>query len=340
MKRITYISRLSAPLSNEEIDSIGVISSKNNQKVNITGLLVYFNKIFFQILEGSDQEVDLLFTKIKQDNRHKDILCLKTEYDIEERLFPTWLMKTINLDTTADELVRPIKILLQTVVESHTIIERYTQPTVLKILNSGINPITVPPVPVDKIILFADIVSYSTISEKLTTENVLLILNTYFEICCRIIVARGGEVNKFLGDGIMANFDTDKADNAIHACLDIMGELQNLRRKASENSPLKLLHSGFGLAQGTVIEGNMGSPIKTDYTIIGDAVNTAARLEMLTREVKRSLVLSELVKRSTTEPWKFISLGQYSLKGKEGSSAIYSIDHDLVNTFEGRVVIS
>ena len=337
MKRITYISRIAYPLSPGDIETIGNISSQNNRQVNITGLLVYFEKLFFQIIEGDDIKVDQLFEKITQDPRHSDLLRLKTEYEIAERLFPSWSMKTINLDNNVDDLLRPIKILLQTVVESHSIVERYTQPTILKILNEGINPLTLTPVPVEKIILFADIISYSAISEKMPIKGTLLILNTYFEICSRVILNKGGEVNKFLGDGLMAYFDIGQADNAIHACLEIMEELRNLRQNAEVNSPLQILHSGFGLAQGSVIEGNMGSHFKTDYTIIGDAVNIAARLEGLTREVKRSLVLSEALKQSTTEPWTFVSLGKYNLKGKKNDSEVYSIDHELINEFKDNI---
>jgi len=333
MKRITYISRIAHPLSIKEIETIGIVSGHKNKQVNITGLLVYFEKLFFQIIEGDDKEVDRIYVKIGKDPRHNDILRLKTEYEIKERLFPTWSMNTINLDNNVDDLVRPIKILLQTVLESHSIVERYTQPTILKILNKGINPLTVTPIPVEKIILFADIVSYSAISEKMPIEGTLLILNTYFEICSRIILNKGGEVNKFMGDGLMAYFDSEQADNAIHACLEIMKELRYLRQNSIENSPLQILNSGFGLAQGSVIEGNMGSRFKTDYTIIGDAVNIAARLEGLTREVKHSLVLSESLKQSTKESWTFIGLGKYNLKGKENITEVYSIEHDLVNQF-------
>ncbi|MFT5748471.1 MAG: adenylate cyclase [Saprospiraceae bacterium] len=336
MKRITYISRIAQPLSINEIETIETYSSQNNMQVNITGLLVYFEKLFFQIIEGDDKEVDRIYLKIQKDPRHSDILRLKTEYRINERLFPTWSMKTINLDKNVDDLLRPIKILLQTVVESHSIVERYTQPTILKKLNEGINPLTLKPVPVEKIILFADIVSYTAISEKIPTEGILLILNTYFEICSRIIFNKGGEVNKFIGDGLMAYFDIGQADNAIHACLEIMNELRNLRQNSIGNSPLELLYSGFGLDQGSVIEGNMGSHFKTDYTIIGDAVNIAARLEGLTRKVNRSLVFSESLKRSTKEPWLFVSLGKFNLKGKEKNHDAYSIDHDLVNKLKDK----
>ncbi|GAB5555430.1 MAG: hypothetical protein Sapg2KO_50210 [Saprospiraceae bacterium] len=331
MKRITYISRIAKPLSTTEIETIKIFSSRNNLKVNITGLLVYFEKLFFQIIEGEDEEVDQVYQKIQKDPRHNNILRLKTEYSVGERLFPTWSMKTINLDDNVDDLLRPIKILLQTVVESHSIVEKYTQPSILKKLNEGINPLTLQPVPVEKIVLFADIVSYTTISEKVSTEDVLLFLNTYFEICSRIIYDKGGEVNKFLGDGLMASFNIGQADNAIHACLEIMEALQHLRQNAKSNSPLRLLHSGFGIDQGLVIEGNMGSHFKTDYTIIGDAVNIAARLEGLTREINRAMVFSEALKQSTKEPWPFIHLGQFNLKGKKKDHDIYSINHELVN---------
>ena len=334
MKRITYISKLTSPLSNKEIEQIGNISIQNNTQINITGTLMFFEKMFFQILEGDDKDVERLYKKIGKDPRHYDILRLKTEDDINERLFPNWYMKTINLDDNVDDLLRPIKILLQSVLESHSIIERYTQPSVLKIINKGLNPLAIKPVTIERVILFADMISYTAISEKLSLEETLLVLNSYFEICSRIIFNKGGEVNKFMGDGLMAYFDIGQADNAIHACLEILEELSSLRQNSIENSPLKLVNSVFGLAQGKVIEGNMGSQFKTDYTIIGDAVNEAARLEKLTREVKRSLVLSESLKHSAKEPWSFVSLGKYSLKGKKNNIEVYSIDDNIVNNYE------
>lgn len=339
MKRIIYISKVSTPISSEEIDSIGIVSSRNNSLVNITGILVFFDKMFFQIIEGDDKKVDRLYIKIGNDNRHHDVLRLKTEYDITERLFPKWSMKTINLDNNVDELVRPIKILLQSVIESHSIIEQYTQPTVLKILNNGVNPLSVKPVILKRVILFADIISYTRISEKISLEGTLLILNTYFEICSRIILKNGGEVNKFMGDGLMAYFDENQADNGIHSCLEILQELKNVRKNVAKNSPLKLLNSSFGLSLGNVIEGNMGSKYKTDYTLIGDAVNVSARLDGLAKEVNSLLVLSDSFRQGTKEPWIFKSKGKYSLKGKEDMTEVYTIDHDLVNTYKKDIFI-
>lgn len=338
MIRITYISKLTKPLSIEEIKGIGAISSKNNKQVNITGLLVYFEKLFFQVLEGDEKEVDRLYTKIGKDKRHGEVIRLSTEYDVEERLFPSWSMNLINLDDSTDDLMRPIKILLRTLVESHSIVERYTQPTILKTLNKGINPLKLSPVRIERIILFADLVSYSTISEKWPMESMVQILNTFFEVCTSVILSKGGEVNKFMGDGLMAYFDIEKADDAIHACLEIKEKLRALRENSLEYSPLQILYTGFGLAQGLVIEGNMGSAYKTDYTIIGDPVNVAARLQALTRETNYSLILSGSLKNNTKESWPFIGLGTYKLKGMENNNEVYSIDHDLFKGFNKSIL--
>ena len=124
---------------------------------------------------------------------------------------------------------------------------------------------------------------------------------------------------------------------AIHSCLQILQEIKNVGQKAAKDSPLKVLNSSFGLARGKVIEGNMGSKYKTDYTIIGDAVNVSSRLEGLAREVNCLIVLSESLKEGTKEPWAFKSLGKFSLKGKEDLSEVYSIDHELVNSHKQNI---
>ena len=86
MKRLTYTSKLTAPLSEDDVEEIGRISKRNNQKQGITGVLIYFSGFFFQIIEGDEVRIDRLYEKIGQDRRHTDILCLKAEFPVEERL--------------------------------------------------------------------------------------------------------------------------------------------------------------------------------------------------------------------------------------------------------------
>ena len=329
MKRLTYISKFSRPLSREEVESIGRVSGRNNQKANITGILLCSGGIFFQILEGKEKVVDPLYEKILKDDRHKDIFCLKNEPNILEREFPDWSMKTFIIDENTDLLIKPIKSLLQTLSTSQLILAKYTQPTILKVIKSGINPLQIAPKLVEKIIMFCDLCSFSTLSEKLPPEQVVLLLNEFFSAVTEIVAVRGGEVTKFMGDCAMAYFEGDRADDAIQASLDILTKMERLRKSAPEGNALQTLHAGIGLAKGKVIEGNIGSTIKKDYTIIGDAVNVAARLEAFTRKLSRSLLFDSDVKKSAKASWNFLALGEFHLKGKEQLTTIYSLDNSL-----------
>ena len=101
----------------------------------------------------------------------------------------------------------------------------------------------------------------------------------------------------------MAYFDASDADEALQSCLDIHQELSRIRQAAPERSARRLLYSGFGLALGPVIEGTIGSSVKMDYTIIGEPVNTAARLEALTRTLNTPVLMTEAVARATRRRW-------------------------------------
>lgn len=329
MKRLTYISRFSRNLTATDIEKIGQISQQNNQARNITGVLLCLSGMFFQILEGEAEDIDQIYQRILDDPRHTDILCLKSELNVTERLFPEWSMQTINLEQNNDLIIQPIKTLLETITESHGILEKYTQPTIFKLIKQGINPLEIRPKKTEKIIFFSDIVSFSAFADLLPVEQVVYLVDHYLTSCAKIINEAGGEVTKFIGDCVMAYFDADQADAAIQAGLDILLEIAMLRNYAQEDSVLKVLYTGIGITKGVVIEGNLGSSYKKDYTVIGDVVNAASRLEALTRNLPRSLVFSEAVKNSTQKNWDFINLGCYHIKGKNQPIPVYSIDQEI-----------
>jgi adenylate cyclase len=326
MKRLTYISKFSRSLANKEIESIGSISQTNNAREGITGVLLCCSGIFFQILEGEEDRIDSLYKRILEDDRHSQILCLKSELNALQRSFPEWSMEVIVLDENNDILLQPIKILLQTLGESQTILASYTQSGVLQAITNGINPLTLAPRYTEKIIFFADIISFTSITEKLEVTAVVDLLNQFFTICTKAIASRGGEVSKFIGDCVMAYFDGDQADEALQASLDILTELEILRNQAPANSPLRVLYIGIGLAKGTVLEGNIGSHTKKEYTVIGDAVNLASRIESLTRQLNRFLVFSASVRQGLSDRWKPVRLGDFKAKGKDTIVEVYSID--------------
>jgi class 3 adenylate cyclase len=326
MKRLTYISKNSQPLTKNEVDDIAKVSQTNNSREGITGVLLFCGGIFFQILEGEDDCIDRLYQKITIDDRHCEILCLKSELNVSDRRFPDWSMEVIVLDENNDILLQPIKILLQTLAESHSILAHYTQTGVLEAIANGINPLALKPRYTEKIIFFADIISFTSITEKLEVSNVVDLLNQFFTISTKAIASRGGEVSKFIGDCVMAYFDGDRADEAVQASIDILAELEILRNQSPPHSPLRALYIGIGLSKGIVLEGNIGSQNKKEYTVIGDAVNVASRIESLTRQLNRFLVFSSDVRNGLSDRWRPVRLGDFKAKGKEAIIEVYSID--------------
>jgi class 3 adenylate cyclase len=271
--------------------------------------------------------------RVGRDPRHRDVLILKVEEDIIERIFGQWSMRTVLLDGTDDLILQAIRIMLENITESHRIIERYTQPAVLQFLKKGMNPLNVAVNKTEQVILFGDIVGFSHLSGLFPVEEVADLVNLYLDISSQSIVEHGGQVTKYVGDCVVAHFPPERADDAVRSCVAILRKIQSLRKEAGQCRLQSFLYCGFGLSKGPVIEGNIGSSIKMDYTVLGDIVNLAARLESLTREIGKALALSEAVKDACQEPWPFICTGEFQLKGQMNAQSIYTIDDPAVSDF-------
>lgn len=330
MKRVMYISTATIRLTDHEVGEIGRVSSLNNAREDITGVLFSAHEFFFQILEGDDEAVDRVLQRIRKDPRHRDVLILKVEQDIAEHLFSKWSMKTIRLDSSNDMIVQAIRIMLENITESHRIIERYTQPAVLNFLTEGINPLTVPIKKTEQIVLFGDIVAFSYLSEKFPVEEVADLVSRFLEVSTYRIAECGGQVSKYVGDCVMAHFPADAADEALTACLLTLNDLHDMRLRTDACRLMRFLYCGFGLTKGAVIEGNIGSSIKLDYTVLGDMVNLAARLEGLTRSIGKAIAITESLRDACLRPWNFMPMGEFQLKGQSGPLPVYSLDDPVV----------
>lgn len=330
MKRIMYVSTATAPMSADQLEHIARASSSNNMKVGITGVLISAHEFFFQILEGDAGQVDRLLERIRRDPRHRDLLVLKAELDVSERLFSKWSMKMIRLDASSDFILQALRTMLENITESYRIIERYTQPSVLKLLTEGINPLSVPVHKTEKVVLFGDIVAFSYLSQRFPIEEVADLVSQFLEVCSRRIVESGGEVTKYVGDCVMAHFNAENADGALEACLGTLCDIRDMRKGADNCRLMRFLYSGFGLTKGSVIEGNIGSSIKLDYTVLGDTVNLAARLEGLTRNIGRAIALTGAVRDACSRAWRFVPVGEFCLKGQSQASLVYSLEDDVV----------
>ncbi|MGI9644328.1 MAG: BLUF domain-containing protein [Ilumatobacteraceae bacterium] len=321
---MTYMSTFSRPLSPDEITEIGRYAARRNAEDGVTGVLLTLGSVFFQIIEGDDDAIDDLYGRVLRDDRHTEIICLRTEPDTTDRLFPDWSMNVFDLDHIGGDVVDPLKLLLGRMSEAQHIIERYTQPAVSRIMTQGLNPLDVPLRKVDRLVLFSDMVAFSAISDRLPIEDVSDLVTAYLEVCSTAVANRGGEVTKFLGDGVMAYFDAAAADEALQSCVDIQHELHQLRERAPAHSGLRLLFSGFGLALGPVVEGSMGSSVKVDYTIIGEPVNSAARVEALTRRLDRPVLMTEAVARTARRPWDISFVGDFDI-GRDDPTPVFAL---------------
>jgi class 3 adenylate cyclase len=314
---MTYMSSFAAPHTRKEIEAIGRQSAERNQHDGITGVLLTLGAVFFfQIIEGDEDAIDDLYRRVLRDDRHTDIICLRTEHDVDERLFPDWSMNVFDIDELGGDVIEPLKLLLSRMGEAQNIIERYTQPAVSRIMTAGLNPLDVPLRQVDRIVLFTDMVAFSSISDRLPIDDVSELVTTYLEVCSTAISGHGGEVTKFLGDGVMAYFESALANEALASCVEIQQRLHRIRDEAPKHSALRLLHTGCGLSHGQVIEGTMGSSVKMDYTIIGEPVNTASRVEALTRALAAPVLMTGDVASladSASEEWTIEFVDEFDL---------------------------
>ncbi len=329
MKRITYISNFTKEVGFEDIEQIGETSIRNNKRDGLSGALMCFRGIFYQILEGESEKVDACFERISRDDRHDNIFMLSVENDITDRKYPDWSMKTVVLDEKTSEIIRPVRNLLDALQKTHRILEKFAPSTVLRGIQSGENPLAWDMQYDRKAILFADILGSTTLSETLPIRQVSELLDVYYEIANRAIIENDGTIAKLTGDGLMAYFDYERTDGAASAAIRIQKELAEFRARTNLERG-KLLYSGVGISAGKVLRGNIGSMLKRDYTLLGDVVNIAARLEGITRKVGYNIVIDENASRAMASSASLKKIGVYQPRGKLKSLRIFTLDDPAV----------
>jgi len=181
-------------------------------------------------------------------------------------------------------------------------------------------------------IFFSDIRSFTTISETLGAHETVAMLNEYFTDMVDILFEYGGILDKYIGDAIMAVFGAPfpsgrDADQALHAAVDMMRALArfNTKREAENKQTLDI---GIGLNTAEVVVGNIGSDKRMDYTVIGDGVNLASRLEGANKVYGSNILISQGTKNELQDDFIIRPADLLRVKGKTEPVAIYEIlDH-------------
>ncbi|HTM19310.1 MAG TPA: adenylate/guanylate cyclase domain-containing protein [Kofleriaceae bacterium] len=181
----------------------------------------------------------------------------------------------------------------------------------------------------DVTVLFCDLRDFTSMCETKPPAEVVELLNTFFERACAIVEAHGGTVNKFLGDGMLALFGApddhdDPVQAAAQAAHEIMYAADELRTRGGIWRKLDI---GIGLDCGDVVVGEVGASSRAEYTAIGTPVNRAARLQGLSREADRRIVLSEECARRLGPRANVVGMGSVKLKGIHAPVKVYAFRH-------------
>ncbi|WCL48467.1 adenylate/guanylate cyclase domain-containing protein [Leptospira sp. GIMC2001] len=207
----------------------------------------------------------------------------------------------INMNVNSDDQLGKLQVIMNRVgkeLEEKSVIKtlfgHYVSPVVRDLILGG--KINTEGEKIEAVILFSDIRSFTAITEKFPPEKVVNLLNIHFSKLVSAISDNQGFVDKFIGDAMMAVFDAQLCSNnhklyAFNAVTQILEGMQETNRLV-EASGMPRFEIGLGMACGDVIRGNVGAAERKELTVIGDPVNTASRLETLTKSVGRTVVAS------------------------------------------------
>jgi class 3 adenylate cyclase len=174
-------------------------------------------------------------------------------------------------------------------------------------------------------LLFTDIRGFTTISEKLPPNKVVEMLNHYLDIQYTIIEENGGDVDKFVGDEVMATFDGPKRDqNACKAAIEIRKAMAREKELAKAQGREEV-SIGIGINSGPVVFGSMGARNRMDFTSIGDPVNLAARLEGTNKEYATKTLLTSVVYEKVKDAFICREIDLVKVKGKAEAARIYEL---------------
>lgn len=277
-----------------------------------------------------------LLTKLSEENNLLKSVIVSAYGDMENirtamnRGAFDFITKPVNfedLELTMEKTIKHVNQMRDTMkaIKENNILRMYVDETVLNFMGSRefesslmTNDV------VDATVAFLDICSFTTISENEPPDTVVKLLNSYFDVMVKEIIAQGGYIDKFIGDAIMAVFRGDfHLDRAIDACLAVRAQIEKLPSLHDhvEFTPKVTI----GINSGEMISGNIGSSSlrRLDYTVIGDVVNTAQRLQSAAGPGQ--VVISESAYEKVKESFNCRKVGEFMLKNKSKPAVIYEV---------------
>jgi len=241
-----------------------------------------------------------------------------------------FITKPINFEDLSLTMEKTIRHCLQMretlkAIRENSILKMYVDETVLNFMGSReFEASLMANESVEASIVFIDICSFTSISENESPDTVVKLLNSYFEIMVKEIIAQGGYIDKFIGDAVMAVFRGDyHLDRAIDASLSVRSKIEN-SNSLPENVTF-VPKVSIGINSGEMISGNIGSASlrRLDYTVIGDTVNTAQRLQSAAGPGQ--IMINNVSYEKVKESFNCRKVGAVSLKNKADNMIVYEV---------------
>ncbi len=233
----------------------------------------------------------------------------------------------VDLDLTMDKTLKHIRQIKETImaIRDNNILRMYVDENVLNFMNSREyeSSLTANET-IEATVVFMDICSFTTISENETPDTVVKLLNKYFDVMVKQVIEHKGHVDKFIGDAVMAVFRGEThLESAIQASLAVRNEIDKLPEEAEKVNFRP--HVSIGINTGEMISGNIGSadPRRLDYTVIGDTVNTAQRLQSAAKPGQ--IIISEKTYGKVKDTFNCKYVGEAQLKNKQSPLVIYEV---------------
>lgn len=241
--------------------------------------------------------------------------------------FVTKPVNFFDLELTVEktiEYVRQLKLTMQAIKENN-ILRMYVDETVLNFMNKEeFETSLTTNETIDATVAFIDICSFTTITETEQPDRVVQMLNNYFDVMVQEIITQNGYVDKFIGDAIMAVFRGEfHLDRAIDACLSICSQIKNLPNESTSLSFIPYV--SIGINSGELISGNIGSAKlrRLDYTVIGDVVNIAQRLQDAAQAGQ--ILIAQTAFEKVKESFNCNQIGELVLKNKAKPIMVYEV---------------
>jgi adenylate cyclase len=240
-----------------------------------------------------------------------------------------FVTKPVNFDDlglTIEKTIRHVNQMKQTLkaIKENDILKMYVDESVLNFMHSREYETSLTASEtLEASVVFIDICGFTSISEKETPETVVGLLNSYFDLITREILAQNGFIDKFIGDCVMAVFKGEHhLDRALDACLAVRDQVDSLPEAGSSHFVPKV---SIGVNSGEMVSGNIGSANlrRLDYTVIGDAVNTAQRLQSVA--APSQIVINQASYEKVKQSFNCREIGMVNVKNKAGEIKIYEV---------------